>query len=76
MWLGAEAGGAFLWGHSSSGATPPCLQHHSAEQNKELLSLSGSKGENTGWKNCDDQGGNFPRSDPFLLVNVKTWMQL
>lgn len=71
-----ESGWEQRLGELSFGAIPPCLQHHSAEQNKELLSLAGSKGKNTGQKNCDDQGGNFSYSDPFLLVNVRTWMQL
>lgn len=43
---------------------------------EQRAALSGSKGKNTGWNNCDDQGGNVPYSDPFLLVSVSTWMQL
>lgn len=35
-------------GEPSFGTIPPDLRHHSAEQNKELLSLSGSKGKTQG----------------------------
>lgn len=49
-----ESGWEQRLGELSFGAIPPCLQHHSAKQNKELLSPDGSKGKNTGWKNWDD----------------------